>query len=393
MTTDQGGVGRAAELLGRRVGLRLDPGTRGRLARCLAEGASAADLSPDAYALRLESDTTALQDLLNRVTVQETAFFRDQAQFEALVEQVVPRLADPVCIWSAGAANGQEAYSLAMVLDESGRRDWRIIATDISTRAIERVRLARYSEAELRGLSEPRRRRYLRPVAGGHEVIPRLRERVVSARHNLIEDAPPFAPGQCAVIFCRNVLIYFRREDVIALLDRLARWLPERGLLFLGYSESLWRLSDRFQLTRLGGAFVYLRADRPPPAARVRSPAERHVARRDGGARPASAPAGSGEEVAELLAAGETASSAGDHAAAASAFRKAAYLDPDHPLTHFHLGVALEALGDTVAARRAYAAARSAVGRCDTASVEAALEGYRLADLSSILAAKLGEAP
>jgi Flp pilus assembly protein TadD len=97
-------------------------------------------------------------------------------------------------------------------------------------------------------------------------------------------------------------------------------------------------------------------------------------------------------EVATLLAAGEAAVGAGDASGAVAAFRKAVYLDPDHPLAHFQLGLALEAGGDRKAARRAYAAARAAIARCDTARVEAALEGYRLAALEDVLRFKLQEA-
>jgi chemotaxis protein methyltransferase CheR len=94
-------------------------------------------------------------------------------------------------------------------------------------------------------------------------------------------------------------------------------------------------------------------------------------------------------EVAALLAAGEAAVGAGDANRAVAAFRKAAYIDPDHPLAHFQLGLALEASGDRKAAHRAYAAARAAIARCDTARVEAALEGYRLAALEDVLRSKL----
>jgi Flp pilus assembly protein TadD len=92
-----------------------------------------------------------------------------------------------------------------------------------------------------------------------------------------------------------------------------------------------------------------------------------------------------------LLADGEAATVGGQPDRAVAAFRKAAYLDPDHPLAHFQLGLALEAVGDNKAARRAYAAARAAIARCDTVKIETALEGYRLEALVDVLGVKLRE--
>ena len=136
----------AARLLARRVGLHLDPSLRGRLSRCVAHEAEQAGLDVQTYVASLDADGVALQHLLNRVTVQETSFFRDSAQFDALTHHVLPTLNEPVRVWSAGCANGQEPYSIAMVLQELGCSDARVYATDISTQALERTRRARYSE-------------------------------------------------------------------------------------------------------------------------------------------------------------------------------------------------------------------------------------------------------
>ena len=102
----------AGKLLARRVCLRLDPAIRGRLARAVRDEAQRAGSDEAAYVARLDSDPDLMQDLLNRVTVQETSFFRDAGQFVALAEMVLPELratGRPVRIWSAGCANGQEA--------------------------------------------------------------------------------------------------------------------------------------------------------------------------------------------------------------------------------------------------------------------------------------------
>ena len=227
------------------------------------------------------------------------------------------------------------------------------------------------------------------------------------SRHNLAADPPPFPPGSCQVVLCRNVLIYFRREEVVGLLDRLSKWMPADAYLFLGYSESLWQVTERFSLVRIGDAFVYRngpapvsarskparaqRARRVAPAAERRPPKPPRPERRREPPRPA--PLDERQPtVPELLAEGEQALGGGEYEAAATAFRKAAYLDPDQPVAHLNLALALEAGGDEVAARRAYLAAQSALDRCDTAAVEAALEGYRVDELSRLLELKVGGA-
>lgn len=401
-------VAAAARVLGRRVGLRLDPSTQTRLARCVQEAATARNQDLGAYVSSLESDAGALQDLLDRITVQETSFFRDPGQFEVLARHVLPSLHGPLTVWSAGCANGQEAYTLAMVLAESTVSDWRVVATDVSSRALERTRRARYSEKEMTGVSPDRRERWFVRDGAYWAVAPVLRDRVAVTRHNLVSDPPPVEPGRCRLVLCRNVLIYFRPEDVIAFLERLARWMPPDGYLFLGYSESLWQVTDVFKLVRLGDSFVYRPAGEPTAAAKAK-PEPKADKRATGAPRPAkaAAPARKGPsasaraasekkavealpDVGSLLAAGEAAASAGDYDTAVTAYRKAAYLEPDHPIPHLHLGLALEAAGNAAAARRAYAAARVAVDRCDTAAVEAALEGYRLDELVGLLDAKLG---
>ncbi|MEA3019184.1 MAG: chemotaxis protein methyltransferase CheR, partial [Actinomycetota bacterium] len=259
--SSQQALDEAGRLLSRRVGLRLDPAIRGRLARAVRDEAIRCGDDESTYVARLETDPELLQHLLNRVTVQETSFFRDPGQFAALAEHVLPALragGGPVRVWSAGCSNGQEPYSLAMTLAESGIDDWGVIASDISTNALGRTRRARYRERELRGLSAARRSRFLSSVGVDEwEIVPSLRERVTLVQHNLAADAPPFEPGACQVVFCRNVLIYFQHDDVVAFLDRVATRLPATGHLFLGYSESLWQVTDRFQLIRLGDAFAY----------------------------------------------------------------------------------------------------------------------------------------
>jgi chemotaxis protein methyltransferase CheR len=394
-----------AHLLSRRVGLRLDPAIRSRLERAVRDEAARHDQDMAGYLAQLDHDHDALQDLLNRVTVQETSFFRDPAQFEALQDTVLPALATSsrsVRVWSAGCAHGQEAYSMAMILAESGIGDWRVLATDISTKALQRAREGRYTERELSGLTDARRVRHLvhidvadaEPTERGDllewEIAPPLRARVDVRRHNLAADPLPMSRGECHIVLCRNVLIYFERDDAVRLLERLADWMPDGASLLLGYSESLWQVSDRFDLERMGRAFVYRsrRADRPdaPRAATRSSPVP--SATGEPTAPPAAAEptaATTAPDAAELLAEGEAALGHDRPDLAIRSFRQAVYLDPDHPLAHFHLAVAFEAAGDADEAGRSYAAARAALARCHLPELESLLEGYDHKELVRLL--------
>ena len=133
-----------AGLLHQRIGLRPDPTLRGRLHRAIREELHDGGQDAATYLDSLADGGDALQALLNRVTVQETAFFRHPEQFEVLAREVLPTLPQPVKIWSAGCANGQEAFSLAMLLEEQGI-DGSVVGTDLSTTALQRTVAARYS--------------------------------------------------------------------------------------------------------------------------------------------------------------------------------------------------------------------------------------------------------
>jgi chemotaxis protein methyltransferase CheR len=463
----------ARKVVERTVGLRLDPAQRYRLDYWLHHTAKQRGVADSDLVDEIAAEGPALQAVLDELTVQETSFFRDPAQFAAFRRDVVPTLHSPLTVWSAGCAGGHEPYSIAMVLAESGIASWRVVASDISSRALRQAQSARYEERQLAGLGEAERSRYLRRAGAQWEVVPELREKVTVFRHNLIRDPiPPQAAG-AEVVFCRNVLIYFDRADVLAALERIGTTMDPRGWVFLGYSESLWQVSERFHLVRVGSAFAYRQpepalpdpADLLPPerdgraagrGASARRPAPRGedapapgrggkargaAASRDAdGSRPAvppaaklgSAPAakpvptpgpvaapepvagpGPGPvpssrpyphpavlepadatipTVAELLAEGEAGLEAGDAAAAVSALRKVVYLDPDHAIAHFQLGLAFELMGDQGQSRRALSAARAALGR-SSAAAEAALEGYQIAELVRLIDHRLTRTP
>jgi chemotaxis protein methyltransferase CheR len=415
-------VDRVAELLRLQIGLRPEPTLRGRLRRCIRDEATAHGQDVDAYLLTLLTGSDALQGLLNRVTVQETSFFRHPEHFQVLARDILPNLDQPITIWSAGCANGQEAFSLAMLLEEQGV-DGRVLATDLSSAALQRTTAAQYTTRELTGLSPERIARHLSHSSHGWQISKNVRDRVTTLRHNLIE-AIPGQVRSSQVVFCRNVLIYFAPEHAKTFLDRVADTLPAAAV-FLGSAETIWSVSDRFATVRVGDAFYHRRRPDASPGVRgtadTLEPAHSHRDRpRDGGrsapvgkqtdarraltvsdrgrttrfpARPVAVPTLSTAEndstaAARLVRAGQQALDAGDHNSAVVAFRKWAYLTPDDPLAHLHLGLALEASGDHASAQRAYGTARRALLETASGHVEDAIGGYATAELLRLLDTK-----
>jgi chemotaxis methyl-accepting protein methylase len=383
-------VARVATLLRARAGFRGDPLLLGRLPRCLHDAARDAGQPIGAYLAALSDDDGALQQLVDRVTIQESRFFRDEGQFETLARDVLPTMPSGV-IWSAGCANGQEPWSLAITLLESGRTDCSILATDISTAALRRAEEGRYHARELRGLSPERRDRWFVARNGGFEVGPEARRLVRFAHHNLSAEPVPFPAGQCRIVFCRNVIIYFPDDEITALLGRIAAGLGPAGLLFLGYSESLSWLKTPFERIRLGDTFVYRVAvpaggngAGPVRPARPARPARPKGERR----RPAVPEKKPDPERADhFLIEGQEALSTGDAARAVTAFRKAAYLRPGDTTVSLHLAFALDALGDAEAARRWFRFAYEAIVTSDGA--RPVLEGWSTDELIRLLERKL----
>ena len=396
--TDQE-VARVAALLQARAGFRHDPLLLGRLPRCIQEAALDAGQPLRAYVAVLPGDDEALQQLVDRVTIQESRFFRDEGQFETLARDVLPAM-PPGVTWSAGCANGQEPWSLAITLLETGRTDCSILATDISTAALRRAEEGRYHARELRGLSPARRDRWFVARNGGFEVGPEARRLVRFAHHNLAAGAVPFPAGQCPVVFCRNVIIYFPDDEITALLGRIAAGLGPGGLLFLGYSESLSWLQSPFERIRLGDTFVYrvaaagngaaARTARPKTERRptsTRRPVPPQTPRAQAPTPPAEpATAVDPGRADPFLAEGREAFAAGDAGRAVAAFRKAAYLRPGDATVALHLAFAFDAFGDTDSARRWFRLTHEAMA---LSSARPVLEGWSTDELTRLLERKL----
>jgi chemotaxis protein methyltransferase CheR len=200
--------------------------------------------------------------LVDALTTNKTDFFREADHFDYLKTEVLPTLhredpevghARPLLVWSAGCATGEEPYTLAMTLAESGpvfgAPEYVVFATDISGRALQRARLAVYDEARVAPVPPELRRRYLlqsRDRSAREVRVSRdLRSRVRFAQMNLLTDLPPFRQP-ADIVFCRNVLIYFELETQRRVLTRIAQNMRAGGYLYLGHSETLHGLGLPF---------------------------------------------------------------------------------------------------------------------------------------------------
>jgi chemotaxis methyl-accepting protein methylase len=366
---------RAAVLIQSRAGLKAEPASRARLERLLQESASLAGIPVHSYVNLVDTQPAAFDELLDRVTVQHSSFFRDPAQFVAFAQLARRASAAPQTVWSAGCGNGQEPYSLAMLLDEIGCCNWHVVATDVSFHALARTEKAEYTEHEIQGLSAARQQKYLMQKGSAFEIVPLIRRNVRIAHHNLVRtDAQSVVP-EAAAVFCRNVLMYFGREESQASIQRIAERIAPGGYLFLGHSDSPGPMTRHFEPVQMGGALCYRRHDTVAAPAPVASP-------RQGVTRPAA-------NLPDLLAEGDQAAANGDLRVAVRAFRQATYLDPNVAVAYFQLGAALELAGDPREARRAFGAAGLAMMRGDGDDDLSGLGGYTRRDLARAIAAKL----
>lgn len=206
--------------------------------------------SYQAYFERVASGSGAIVEwsvLVDRLTVQETRFFRDPDAFSLVSDYILtrPREAlrkDPLEAWSVGCATGEEAYTLAMILQESMehlelKSYFGVTGTDISQPALEKARRGIFGPRKLVSVDERLKERYFshRPE-NQVEIVPEIRDRVCFSRLNVLElnNAPMHGMN---IIFCQNLLIYFRRWRRREIVNRLAERLAPGGLLVLGQGE------------------------------------------------------------------------------------------------------------------------------------------------------------
>ena len=245
-------------LIYERCGIKLGPEKKALLQSRLSKVLRKEGIpSYEDYYRRVISDRSGreLIRLIDLITTNFTHFFREHQHFQYLREHILPEMrelgAKGIYIWSAGCATGEEPYSIAITLLESpGVMDWRkeILASDVSTQALEFAREGVYPEERLKGGPPEWRRKYFLKEGDRYRLKDRVRRMVEFRRLNLL--SPPPWRGCFDVIFCRNVMIYFDQPTKRRVLGSLLQALKPGGYLFVGHAESLLRLGDGFRYVK-----------------------------------------------------------------------------------------------------------------------------------------------
>ncbi len=210
--------------------------------------------------IKNEEDGAEVSQLINAITTNLTSFYREGYHFEFLADVLIPELLNTdskrrkLRIWSAGCSSGEEPYTIALTIYLSGlvAKGWdvEILATDIDSNVLEIGSAGVYSIEQIKNVPDS----YLQSgflrgkgeQAGKVRVKPAVRKLVRFAQLNLNSNWS--LPDPVDIVFCRNVIIYFDNESKKTLVNRIAENLGPDGYLFIGHSESLFRVSDRFEL-------------------------------------------------------------------------------------------------------------------------------------------------
>lgn len=208
----------------------------------------------DRYMDYLEVHPEEYHNLFNMILINVTGFYRDPETWEYLQTEIVPRILagrgddEPIRVWSAGCASGEEAYTLAMVFAEAlgmaaFRRRVKIYATDLDEDALDYARQGSYAEKEIATVPPSLRGKYFEEVGGRYLMHNDLRRAVIFGRHDLLQDAPI---SRIDLLVCRNVMIYFNSEAQTRLLSRFHFALNDSGYLFMGKAEILFTHTTLF---------------------------------------------------------------------------------------------------------------------------------------------------
>jgi chemotaxis protein methyltransferase CheR len=194
---------------------------------------------------------SGLSNLVNRLTTNHTFFMREESHFEYLRDKALPEITKAsrdkdLRIWSAGCSSGEEPYTIAMLLQdyfgpEKVLWDSKILATDISSKVLDKAKKAVYSAESAEPLPKHWKTRYFRKLDDGeYEISERIKNEVIFRLFNLMQEIFPFKK-KFHIIFCRNVMIYFDNETKRELVKRFFEYTEPGGYLFIGHSESIGR--------------------------------------------------------------------------------------------------------------------------------------------------------
>ena len=207
-----------------------------------------------------------IEEAVEALTTNETYFFREDYQLRAFRDEVLPELERRnrdrrrLTIWSAGCSTGEEVYTIAMLVLESGLCggwDLRVFGNDVNRRVIAQARRGVYGTSALRATSPERRESFFVEEVDGLHVSERVRALAHFGHLNLLDEERIALVGRVDAIFCRNVLIYFEAPTRRRVLDLFWDRLVPGGYLFLGHAESLINFSTSFEIVRLKDDLVY----------------------------------------------------------------------------------------------------------------------------------------
>lgn len=207
-----------------------------------------------------------LREITDMLTVNETYFFREMNQLRTFIDEIVPAIKEEnksrgkIRIWSAGCSTGEEPYTLAMLLLESGDMsgwDIEILASDINQRVLTTARRGTYRKISFRCTEQYYIDKYFKPEGDSFIISDNVKRFINFSHLNLLDPLKIKFIGHMDVIFCRNVLIYFDQHTRKKVTDHFFDRLVEGGYLLLGHSESLMNISTAFALKHLKNDMVY----------------------------------------------------------------------------------------------------------------------------------------
>ena len=217
-----------------------------------------------------------IRELLDLITIGETYFFRNKAQFDVLMRFVLPEImqkkADScnksIRVWSAGCSGGDETYSIAMAMMEvvPSYQDWRIsvLGTDINRNGLACAKEAIYGEKHIAHLPKEYLGKYFKAGGSTYRLSAKVQELTQFEYHNLAKD--PFIQERMQdldILFCRNVIIYFDGQTTQRVIENFHNCLAQDGYLFLGHSETLWQITDKFERVEFPQTFIYKKRSSP----------------------------------------------------------------------------------------------------------------------------------
>ena len=247
-------------LVGDQTGIVLSEAKRDMVYSRLARRLRALKLEDfSQYCERLNKNPDSeLGELINAITTNLTSFFRENHHFEFLQNKVIPELlvrnaaTRRLRIWSAGCSTGEEPYSIAMVVKEVLPQGWdcRILASDLDTEVLAKAERGVYNLDRVTGISNSRLKRWFMRGKGINlgfaRINPELRDMISFRRVNLIDAWP--VKGPVDILFCRNVVIYFDKDTQRQIFERYADAMSDFSYLFIGHSESLFKVTERFEM-------------------------------------------------------------------------------------------------------------------------------------------------